>query len=393
VRQAEEQPPATPLNAAQWHPTFDSVGDGVCLLDAAGRILRINQSLLGLLAQPAEKILGRRPEEVLPEALGFLGVPGLMPSLEGDARRQVAEVQAGDRRYALTLDVIRSQGPEGQLMGAILVVSDRGERRHSQDAHQLMLRRESETMDLRRDASRMHELERMKSDFLNLASHELRGPIAVLRGYVSMLEDGSLGSLSDNMRSVLPVMTAKLREMNLVINQMLETARLEDSRLILNRELVDLREVLVGAGDVMRPIAADHHDLRIDAGAKAVLVDGDRSRLTTILTNLIDNAIKYSPAGGEVRCQVRTERGRALLSVADSGLGIAAEELPRLFTRFGRLVNADTSHIPGTGLGLYLSRELARMHGGDVEVVDTEPGQGSTFRVSLPIAEPRAAGG
>jgi signal transduction histidine kinase len=388
VRRSETESLAALLS--EWHPAFDSVGDGVCLLDATGRILRVNESLLDLVERPVEEILDHRPEEVLPDALGFLAMPGQVPSPAGGSRRQVAEVEAGDRRYVLTLDAISSDEAEEGPLGGILVVSDRTERTPGQGDQALASQAETEAIKLRRDASRMHELERMKSDFLNLASHELRGPISVLRGYVSMLEDGSLGSLSENMRSVLPVMTTKLREMNLVINQMLETARLEDSRLVLSRELVDLREVLAGAVDVMRPIPTDRHRLVIDACVEAVPVDGDRGRLTTILTNLIDNAIKYSPQGGEVRCQLRTDGGRALLSIADSGLGIEADELPRLFTRFGRLVNADTSHISGTGLGLYLSRELARMHGGDIEV-DTERGRGSTFTVTLSIAE-RAPG-
>ncbi|MDQ6919006.1 MAG: HAMP domain-containing histidine kinase [Candidatus Dormibacteraeota bacterium] len=228
-------------------------------------------------------------------------------------------------------------------------------------------------------------LERMKSDFLNLASHELRGPIAVLRGYTSMLEDGSLGALTDSMRAVVPVMTAKLREMNLLINQMLETARLDDSRLVLSRERLDLGDVLQEAAAQMRPIAGGHHQLLVDRGSKRISVEGDRNRLTTIVTNLIDNAIKYSPQGGAVRCRLRAGRGRAMLSVADSGIGIENEELPRLFTRFGRLAKAENSQIPGTGLGLYLSRELARLHGGDIAVA-SKPGKGSTFTVLLPAA-------
>jgi len=250
-------------------------------------------------------------------------------------------------------------------------------------AARLAERRELEAIQLRDNASRMRDLERMKSDFLNLASHELRGPIAVLRGYVSMLEDGSLGSLSESMRGVIPVMTVKLREMNLMINQMLETARMEDSRLILSQEQLDLREVLAGAAEVMRPIAADHHRILTDPGVEPVPVVGDRGRLTTILTNLIDNAIKYSPQGGEVRCRLEATAGGARLSVADSGLGIDAEDLPRLFTRFGRLVKADRRNIGGTGLGLYLARELARMHGGDIEV-ESAPGRGSVFTLRLP---------
>lgn len=374
----------------QWHPTFDSVTDGICLLDASGHVLRVNDPLLRLLQRPEEEVVGRRPDELLAEALDFLDVGGLVPSLAAGSHRQVAEVQAGDRWYALSLDVIKS-APQAEPDGGILVIADCTDRKRTRDLRRIADRRESEATELRHDASRMRELERMKSDFLNLASHELRGPLSVLRGYISMLEDGSLGSLTDSMRDVVPVMTAKLREMNVLINQMLETARLEDSRLVLSRERLDLRDVIGNALEAMRPIASRNHEVLVDPGTSQVLVNGDRSRLTTILTNLIDNAIKYSPEGGEVRCRLRVRDDQAMLSVADCGLGIDEKDLPRLFTRFGRLVNVENSHIPGTGLGLYLSRELARMHGGEVGV-ESKAGVGSTFTLRLPIAATAAEG-
>jgi signal transduction histidine kinase len=186
-------------------------------------------------------------------------------------------------------------------------------------------------------------------------------------------------------------MTAKMREMNILVNQMLDTARLEDSRLVLSRERVDLREVLAAAAEQMEPIAGGHHRISVEPGSEPAVIDGDRNRLTTILTNLVDNAIKYSPAGGEVRCSLRVAAERATVSVSDRGLGIDQEDLPRLFKRFGRLLNAENSHIPGTGLGLYLSRELARMHGGDV-VVASELGQGTTFTLDLPLTTSRRGG-
>jgi signal transduction histidine kinase len=99
----------------------------------------------------------------------------------------------------------------------------------------------------------------------------------------------------------------------------------------------------------------------------------------------VDNAVKYSPAGGPVRCTVRTDRATAVVEVADRGLGIAEADLPSLFTRFGRIVTSENSHIQGTGLGLYLSRELARMQGGTVTAA-SEVGVGSTFTLSLPLA-------
>ena len=232
---------------------------------------------------------------------------------------------------------------------------------------------------------RLSELERNKSQFLNLASHELRTPLSVIRGYLSIIEQGSLGALNASGRKAVSVVLAKALEMNFLIEQMLEAARLEEGRLNLKLELVDLSELASAAIDTVSPLADAQHPLILESGRDQVHAMADPSRVTTILTNLLDNAIKYSPAGGEIRCRVWEEDHRAFVSVQDRGMGIAQEDQPRLFSRFSRLISAETQHIPGTGLGLYLSRELARQLGGDI-VLDSVPGKGSTFTLSLPGA-------
>ena len=114
------------------------------------------------------------------------------------------------------------------------------------------------------------------------------------------------------------------------------------------------------------------------------MVDVDAGRVVTILRNLLDNALKFSPKGGEIRCSVSVSAGTARVHVVDHGLGIPPEQIHRLFTRFSRLVTPDNSHISGTGLGLYLSRELARLHGGDIRVT-SKLGDGTRFVLSLPL--------
>src|SRR5262249_10258799 len=123
--------------------------------------------------------------------------------------------------------------------------------------------------------------------------------------------------------------------------------------------------------------------LIVQKEAQPVLVMGDRLRLSTVVSNLVENAIKYSPAGGPIRCSVASERAAAVVRVLDRGLGIAESDLPTLFTRFGRIVTEANSSIPGTGLGLYLCRELALLHGGDI-AVESQPGVGSAFDLVLP---------
>ncbi|HEX6547958.1 MAG TPA: HAMP domain-containing sensor histidine kinase [Candidatus Dormibacteraeota bacterium] len=229
---------------------------------------------------------------------------------------------------------------------------------------------------------RLAALERTKSEFLNLASHELRGPITLIRGYLSMLAAGSFGQIPDELTTVLPVLEAKADEMNSLIEQMIEAARLEEGRLELHPADTDLRELAQRVIDTIGPLATQTHQLILESTADEVRAYVDPERVSTILSNLLSNALKYSPQGGEVRLTLTADNEFAVIAVTDHGVGIAKEDLKTLFTRFGRISTRETQHIAGTGLGLYLSRELAKLHGGDL-TVSSRPGLGSTFRVTL----------
>ena len=240
---------------------------------------------------------------------------------------------------------------------------------------------------------RVAAIEKNKTQFLNLASHELRGPMTVVRGYVSMLEGGLLGDLNERGRKAVPVISAKVMEMNALIEQMIEAARLEDGALMLRPAEIDLRDVVSEAVEVARQLVDHRHDIVLMNPERPVHVRVDAERVKTIVSNLINNAIKYSPSGGTIDCELTARGGIARVAVKDSGVGIAQEDLPILFTRFGRVSTPQTDHLPGTGLGLYLGRQLARLHGGEI-TVESAPGRGSTFTLHLPLlatAGPRRA--
>jgi signal transduction histidine kinase len=234
-----------------------------------------------------------------------------------------------------------------------------------------------------RMTERLAAMERAKSQFLNLASHELRGPVAIIRGYMAMLERGMLGDLNDAGARAVGVMSAKAAEMNGLIEQMLDAARLEEGRLQLQVRPVEMRGVVERVVEQMRPLADDAHPIHVRVDQEPLVAPVDAGRVQTILTNLVDNAIKYSPDGGPVECEVTGTRETVTIAVRDVGVGIAGEDLPRLFSRFSRVSSDATRHIPGIGLGLYLARELARLHGGDI-AVRSQPGVGSTFLLTLP---------
>lgn len=238
---------------------------------------------------------------------------------------------------------------------------------------------------------RMAAIEKSKTQFLNLASHEMRGPVTVMRGYVSMLENGMLGQLNDRGRKAAEVMASKVSEMNELIEEMIEAARIEEGGTNLRLVETDLREIARSAAESVAPLVDADHTLELELPDRRVRVRVDPDRTRTIIANLLSNAIKYSPSGGTVTMHVRARAGVARVAVTDEGIGIAREDIGTLFTRFGRVITPQTEHLKGTGLGLFLARQLARLQGGDIMVASVD-GQGSTFTLQLPVAPHEMSG-
>jgi signal transduction histidine kinase len=235
-------------------------------------------------------------------------------------------------------------------------------------------------------AARIASLDEQKSDFLRLASHELRTPITVVRGYLSMLEEGALGTLPPEAARVIPVMSSRTTQMSALVEEMLAASRAQDTGFVPLLEEVDMEQLVRSAVAELNGASGDH-DIRVEAsGGACAMADPDKAH--TIVANLLSNAVKYSPGGGAVAVRVSRRDDTVAVDVSDAGIGIGAADLERLFRPFGRAETAETRAIPGIGLGLYLSRRLARLQGGDV-TVESAPGAGSTFTLCLPaVAEP-----
>jgi signal transduction histidine kinase len=235
------------------------------------------------------------------------------------------------------------------------------------------------------EARRFALLERTKSDFMKLASHELRTPLTVLLGYVSMIRDGDIRPDTPAFRKAFPIIDERLNQVNTIVEQMLEAARLEEGHAVLKLEVFDLGDLAAQSVNGIRTRAGESHPVEFRPGLRKLRLLCDRIRVAAILDQLLDNAVKYSPQGGEIECSLAESGGRALFTVRDHGLGIAPQDQERIFTRFGRLVTSDNSHIRGAGLGLFLAREHARRMGGDITLESVAAG-GSSFTLSLPLA-------
>jgi signal transduction histidine kinase len=183
------------------------------------------------------------------------------------------------------------------------------------------------------------------------------------------------------------VVMERLEAMNRIVDQIIDTARLADHEAVPMRlQTVDLREAVEAAVSEATTGRAPQHTVSLELAAAPVLVHADQRRISIALSHLVDNAVKFSPQGGEVSVRCAVEGTQAVVEVRDHGLGIADADLPRIFTRFGRIVTPENSAIAGTGLGLYLARETVRRHGGDI-AVESQPGEGSIFTITLPLLD------
>jgi signal transduction histidine kinase len=236
-----------------------------------------------------------------------------------------------------------------------------------------------------RDVSDDQRLERLRADFVATAAHELRTPLAAVYGAVRTLRQEEHELPKEVAAQFLEMIEIEAERLKLVMDQLLLSAQLDSATLHLHHQPVDAVELcagIVGSAQVRKPAEIE---LDLEQPNGSVSLDADPERLRQVIANLIDNAIKYSPGGGRVEVRVTSNGTSGLISVADQGLGIPVHEQQRIFEKFYRLDPSMTRGIGGSGLGLYISRELVQQMGGRLSVA-SRYGTGSTFTVTLPLA-------
>jgi len=338
---------------------LSSMVEGVIAVDGRRRIISMNRAAADLFdADPAlvqgksiqHAVRNPRVAELIDDSL----------AQSAPISREISVVARG-RETILQAHAAALRAANGATIGVVVVLDD--------------------VTDLRR-------LERMRSDFVANVSHELKTPITSIKGFVETLLDGGLDNL-DDARRFLGIVAKQADRLNAIIEDLLTLSRIEQDE--------QARDGLLAPGSLLPVIqsaaqfctgAADSKDIRISISCPALL----RTRINGPLleqgiTNLIDNAIKYSDRGSEVRVEVGESRREITIAVIDQGCGIPDEHLPRLFERFYRVDKARSRQMGGTGLGLAIVKHIAQTHGGRIDV-ESRPGVGSTFRLSLPVMEP-----
>jgi signal transduction histidine kinase len=271
----------------------------------------------------------------------------------------------------------------GSHIGYLAVARDMTD---SQRSQKLLL----ETLEKEQEATeRLRDLDRAKSDFTSMVSHEIRTPITSIVGYTEMLQDGAAGPLSREQDRLLEAVRRNGLRLIELIDDLLTLSRIDTGTFTIEREQVDLLTVFDRAHEAVEPLLIGRPvDVHVDLPDSPVLVLGDPDQLQRVLVNLLSNAVKFTEDGGRVAWSLTTTGTHAQIDVTDTGIGIPEAEQPALFTRFFRSSNAQEKAIQGTGLGLTIVQSIVHAHGGDISIRSRER-VGTEVHVVLPLVAAR----
>lgn len=234
---------------------------------------------------------------------------------------------------------------------------------------------------------KLEELSRAKSEFMSIASHQLRTPLSIVKGYLSLMQEGSFGNTTEKQREVMDKVYTTNEEMMNMVNDLLNVTRAEEGRLQYRFEDTDLKELVAKTVESLRGAAAEKKlQLNSQLPSEPVLVSSDKDKLSQVISNLIDNAIKYT-SQGHVEIHLSCDKGMALVTVQDTGLGIGKDEMSKLFESFSRGKAGTKSWTKGTGLGLYIAKQFVQAHKGRIWAESQGEGRGSSFFVELPLLQ------
>jgi len=340
-----------------------------------GRHLDVNEAALRHSGYTREEMLGRTKPE-----LGFWVAPEqrerLIERLRRDGRVRDFEVvfrtKGGEVRHLLTNSEVIDHAGEPAVLSVSLDITERRQLEAQQEAR----RAEAET------------LARAKDEFLAMLGHELRNPLGAITSALGVLDRLSVPG---DVRRVTAIIARQTAHLARLVDDLLDVARVTSGKIELRRRPVDLREVAARCLDTMAA-AGRTREHRVGIDGEPVAVDADPARLEQVITNLVDNALKYTPAGGEVRVTTARAGETAVLAVRDTGEGIPGDLLDRIFDLFVQEPQALDRSRGGLGLGLTLVKRLVEMHGGSVSAASAGRGRGSEFVVRLPVAPDGAPG-
>mgnify|MGYP000026492544 CR=1 FL=1 len=329
-----------------------STPEPVLVVDDRNHLLMINPPAIQIPGLIAQNVLGAPLQEVIEpvELIELL----IRPISEGTLSREIV-LPSGKVFYASVSQVVVA----GQIAGKVCIL---------------------------RDITHFKELESLKSDFVSTVSHDLRSPLTLMRGYATMLQ--MVGELNEQQKGYVKKIIAGVENMTRLVNNLLDLGRIE-AGIDLQVQNVEINEIIFSVITTLQP-QATQKNIQIEQdllSLRTPIIAADRDLLQQAIYNLIDNAIKYTPQGGRVKIQCRSDEAKVVFEVSDNGIGIAPLDLPHLFEKFYRSGRREAHQQKGSGLGLAIVKSIADRHGGRIWV-DSQLGKGSVFYLEMPIHQP-----
>ena len=346
------------IEKSRTRALVDAMSNGVMVTNAEGRVVLTNPSLRRAFGLVEDQVIDKPLEQALPcpEVVETMG--RVLAQSEGDYQAvtcQTTGAVEGDEVF-LQVTCVPFVDGRGLLVGALAVFDD---------------------------VTAWRRLDALKNEFVSTVAHEIASPLSAVLGQLQVLGQELPGPLNPKQAHLVERARARVTGIINLSKDLLDLAKIEAGALG-EPEEVDLAPLLEEAVDLLAERARQKDQtLRLEAEGPLPKVMGVAPELLEVLVNLVSNAVKYTPDGGEITVTARSQDNAVVIQVSDTGLGLTPEEAAKIFDRFYRVKNQDTRHIVGTGLGLDIVKRVVNKHGGHI-AVDSQPGQGSTFTVTLP---------
>ena len=343
------------LNAAQeWRTTFDAISDILCLIDLERKVIRCNRAMTTLLGKPFSDIIGQSCYELMHGTSEPIdGCP--FDRMRRTRRSETIFLQRDNQWFNISVDPLLDE--EGNLIGGVHIMTD---------------------------ITKEKDIDKMKTELISNVSHELRTPLSTIKEGISLMYEGTLGSLHPDQKHMLATVKNNIDRLARLINDLLDISKIEAGKMELRKSSVNIASLLEEVfSSFQNQSKINETRLIISVNKDIHSIYIDRDRIYQVMTNLIANSIKFTPAGGRITVATKDMENEVEISVTDTGVGISPQNIAGLFDRFSQFNRVYGPGDGGTGLGLAISKEIVEMHGGRIWV-QSEVGGGSTFTFSIP---------
>ncbi len=358
-KEAEKSLKDVAKEKSKTHTIINSMTDGVLVVDRDGSVALLNPAASRFLSVSADEAIGKPVENIGVEDLSSVirdVLEKAMENLSGVSRE--LQVNPEEREIFLRCHAVPVRDEEGALLGGVAVLQD---------------------------ITQLKELERMKADFVAMVTHELRAPVAAIEQQLTVILKGLAGEINERQARMLGRAKERAKGLLDLVKDLLDLSKIEAGMQVQVMEPVDIGGLLSKVVDLMQTQAEQKGlTLKFELEEGLPPVNADASNMEGVFTNLISNAIKYTPEGGRVQVTGRKEGAYIRIDVEDTGIGISEKDLPRIFERFYRVKTEKTRQIVGTGLGLSIVKQVVDAHLGTIDVKSVE-NQGTCFTVKLPV--------